>query len=346
MGGRWVGSICVSGMYRFFLVLALLLGSSMMETSSAEAKPKVGKAMERLIWRIARQEGIDPYLLKAIISVESAFNPSSISSKGAVGLMQLMPATARELGVTNRFNPEQNLRGGARYLKKMLERFSDITLALAAYNAGPANVARFKGVPPFPETRKYVGSVMRNYAKINPGSNMTPRRIYRLRRANGTVVLTDSRRILMKANWERNQKEYQLKRTPHLSIKRRFASSRDRSRVAPLAKPRLRTAFPGTDDVVSLPISRKSPIIRTKMRSKSTGQTFSVITNRPIVQLASSLVPIQGGYARDHKASGKTSSHNQVVKLEPPTSSKARLRPIIQANITMDEVPTIRLSRQ
>jgi hypothetical protein len=112
-----------------------------------------------LIPAIARQEGIDPNLLARVVNVESNGNPSAVSPKGARGPAQLMPATAKDLGV-NIDDPADNIRGGARYLKQQMDRFGDPRLALAAYNAGPAAVQRAGGVPNYPETKTYVGKVM------------------------------------------------------------------------------------------------------------------------------------------------------------------------------------------
>lgn len=121
-----------------------------------------------LIRDAAGYNGIDPALVQSVIHVESCFDPQAISRVGAHGLMQLMPATAADLGVTDRFDPAQNIHGGTRYLAAMLNRFEgNLDLALAAYNAGPGAVERHGGVPPFPETQTYIQRVRAQYGSGN-----------------------------------------------------------------------------------------------------------------------------------------------------------------------------------
>lgn len=136
--------------------------------------------------RIAREEGVDPRLLRALIGQESGGDQGAVSPKGARGLTQLMPATARTLGV-NPDDPEDNLRGGARYLKQQLDTFGgDVRLALAAYNAGPGAVQKHGGIPPYAETQDYVKRIMANYqgagSVSTSGAGATPDRVELRRR--------------------------------------------------------------------------------------------------------------------------------------------------------------------
>jgi len=148
--------------------------------------------------RASAATGLDTRLLHAVIAVESDYQREVVSPKGAMGLMQLMPATAAELGVVDPFDPEENILAGARYLRRMWDRFGDLTLALAAYNAGPERVEQFGGVPPFAETEGYVGQVRRLYPEgewqhAAGGATLTTR-IYQVRLADGSVLYTDTPR--------------------------------------------------------------------------------------------------------------------------------------------------------
>ncbi len=115
----------------------------------------------------SQQYGIDPKLIQAVIRVESNFDPQAISPKGAQGLMQLMPQTARDLQVSDPFSPRDNIEGGVRYLRHLLDLFNqDVSLALAAYNAGPEKVNLYRGIPPYLETRSYVQKVLQIYHRL------------------------------------------------------------------------------------------------------------------------------------------------------------------------------------
>jgi len=116
------------------------------------------KELLNLIEDIAEKEGVSPNLIKAIVKVESNFNPKALSPKGAYGLMQLMPNTAELLNV-DRENPEENLLGGIHYLKTLALKYKDLDKVLAAYNAGPGNVDKYNGVPPFTETKNYIKKI-------------------------------------------------------------------------------------------------------------------------------------------------------------------------------------------
>ncbi|MFK7895195.1 MAG: lytic transglycosylase domain-containing protein [Myxococcota bacterium] len=118
---------------------------------------------DRMIMRHSERNKVEPALVKAVIAAESNFEPFAVSRVGAQGLMQLMPQTAEELGVRTPFLADDNIDGGSRYLRMMLDRYGDVTRALAAYNAGPKAVDRYKGVPPYKETQAYVKRVLKYY---------------------------------------------------------------------------------------------------------------------------------------------------------------------------------------
>jgi soluble lytic murein transglycosylase-like protein len=116
---------------------------------------------EPIVKSVASEYGVDKNLVKAVIHAESGYNPNAVSPKGAQGLMQLMPKTAQGLKVPNSFDPKDNIRGGVRYLRFLLDTFKgDVTLALAAYNAGLSRVNQYGGVPPYQETRNYISRVL------------------------------------------------------------------------------------------------------------------------------------------------------------------------------------------
>ena len=120
--------------------------------------------IDNLISKYADKNGLDEDFVKAVINQESGFNPNATSHCGAMGLMQLMPSTAQGLGVTNAYDAEQNIQGGTKYLKGLMDRFgNDKSLALAAYNAGPNAVKKYGGIPPYAETQNYVKKVLSKY---------------------------------------------------------------------------------------------------------------------------------------------------------------------------------------
>ncbi len=152
--------------------------------------------LERLVEQAADRHKMDAVLIRAVVAAESAWDPRAVSRKGAVGLMQLMPDRARQLGVSDPFDPEQNLDAGVRHLRELLERYDgNLELALAAYNAGPGAVDRYGRVPNIPETVDYVRKITEAY--FHPDSGRQPqilrrsRQIYRMRDENGKVVYTN-----------------------------------------------------------------------------------------------------------------------------------------------------------
>ena len=138
--------------------------------SAPVAAPEPPESLDAFIKTLAAQSGLPPELIHSVIAAESAYDPAAVSPKGAVGLMQLMPQTARELRVEDRADPKENVRGGTEYLKQLLDRYQAapdaLPLALAAYNAGPAVVERYNGVPPYRETRLFVRRVIERFLAL------------------------------------------------------------------------------------------------------------------------------------------------------------------------------------
>jgi soluble lytic murein transglycosylase-like protein len=140
------------------------------EESAAAGDEQESLTVDSIVRAAAAKYGLEPQLLAAVIAVESGYRTNAVSPKGAQGLMQLMPATASDLSVTDPFDPEQNIDGGARYLKQLLDQHGDSFVeALAAYNAGAGRVARYKGIPPYKETIEYIRRVLDQYeSRLNP----------------------------------------------------------------------------------------------------------------------------------------------------------------------------------
>lgn len=131
--------------------------------NETKLEDRAGKVTEKFV-RFGAEFGVDPILIKAIARVESCFHIKAVSSAGAKGVMQLMPATAGDYGVYDLFDPEKNIRTGVRYFSEMYKKFDyNHKLALAAYNAGPGAVAHYQGIPPYPETQRYVKKVLKQY---------------------------------------------------------------------------------------------------------------------------------------------------------------------------------------
>jgi soluble lytic murein transglycosylase-like protein len=169
-------------------------------TVSDRARPN--PPFEPLIQQHASQQGIEPDLVRAVIQVESGFNPRAVSPRGAMGLMQLMPSTAAEFGVIDPFNPAQNIRAGVRYLRQLLDRYNeDEQLALAAYNAGPGAVDKHGSkIPPYKETQNYVDKItgIRGNIRNAPGLRM-----YKV------IEIVDGRRIVKYTNTRPESGEFE-----------------------------------------------------------------------------------------------------------------------------------------
>ena len=153
--------------------------------------PAASARYESEIKDAAERHHVPIKLVSAVIRAESGFNPRAVSPKGAQGLMQLMPQTASILGVRNSFDPRENIDGGVRHLRAMIDRFPhSLPLAIAAYNAGERAVAQYGKIPPYPETQDYVSKVLRFYGGVEGGTT-PPTRIYQTVGADGTVTYTN-----------------------------------------------------------------------------------------------------------------------------------------------------------
>jgi hypothetical protein len=173
------------------------------ESRKEDIKRDTNSGIDEIVNEKAKRYDLHPSLVHAVIKAESNGNPYAVSRKGAMGLMQLMPSTANDLRVRNPFDPEENIDGGVRYLRYLIDRFNgDLTLALAAYNAGPKTVEKTKDVPRIPETKEYVKKVMSLYKGDNPGARVSsknppeaspkPAPIYKIVQEDGTILFTNS----------------------------------------------------------------------------------------------------------------------------------------------------------
>jgi len=167
---------------------------------TTKAGPRTPQSQyDALIEENAAVHGVNPHLVRAVIQQESAFNPNARSHKGAMGLMQLMPATAAELGVTDPYSPRENIRGGVAYLKGLLTKFAqNVELALAAYNAGPTAVTKYGAVPPYKETQNYVTRITNAVEAVGP----RPKRIVR------TVEIVNGREVVKFSSEETPASEF------------------------------------------------------------------------------------------------------------------------------------------
>jgi soluble lytic murein transglycosylase-like protein len=153
-----------------FAGLGILLVSALSGANGAVAAVELGAAslergeLRRLIHEVSTEHGVDPKLIDALVQVESDYDPKAVSRRGAMGLMQLMPETAKRLNVDDPFDPADNVRGGVKELSRLVNRYSgNLQLALAAYNAGEGAVSKYRGVPPYAETRSYVSKILSLY---------------------------------------------------------------------------------------------------------------------------------------------------------------------------------------
>ena len=177
------------------LVISNVPSSSKMKVLSigpptnASAQWQNAGEYDTLITDASTLTGVDPELIKAVIAVESGFNRQAVSEKGALGLMQLIPSTARRYGVANPFNPWQNIKAGATYLSEQLQEFGDLKLALAAYNAGPSAVKQYNGVPPYQETISYIDKVLSLYPGKGSLSIVQKENVYTVNNRAGTISI-------------------------------------------------------------------------------------------------------------------------------------------------------------
>lgn len=182
---------------RFFLMGILFFFCSIFLSHHALGKNALSRQYDLIIRRIAQKYDVDPELIHSIIRAESNYDSRAVSPKGAVGLMQLMPDTAKEYGVKDRYDPLENIEGGVKYLKELLQIYDQKDdLVLAAYNAGPEAVKKYNGIPPYPETVQYIQRVKSYW---NPEqSQKINKKIYSFRNKSGRLIITNDRNYYLR----------------------------------------------------------------------------------------------------------------------------------------------------
>jgi len=174
------------------LLCVLLLGAGGVSAEPGRSETTVAPDLRDIVWRVSGENGVDPRLVDAVVRAESAYDPQAVSHKGAMGLMQLMPDTARRLEVSDPFDPEENVRGGVTEVSRLLDRYDgNLVLVLAAYNAGEGAVERYRGVPPYRETRGYVDRILRMYTGRGASFHLERRAPVRLLRHGEGVLITN-----------------------------------------------------------------------------------------------------------------------------------------------------------
>ncbi len=182
---------------RFFLTGILLLVCFVFLSHQTWGNNASDRQYDQIIRKIAQQYDVDPELIHSIIKAESNYNSQAVSPKGAVGLMQLMPDTAKEYGVRNRYDPIENIEGGTKFLKDLFQTYDQKDdLVLAAYNAGPEAVKKHKGVPPYPETVQYIQRV-KSYWNPEQSPNKNEK-IFSFRDKSGRLTITNDRNYYLR----------------------------------------------------------------------------------------------------------------------------------------------------
>jgi soluble lytic murein transglycosylase-like protein len=188
----------------FALGFLALLALPFLKIKAEARAQSPDEAYSKIIKEVAEKHGLEPDLIHSIIRAESNYDPQAVSSRGAMGLMQLMPETAKKYGVRNPFDPSDNIEGGVRYLKELALLYSKKTkLVLAAYNAGQEAIRKYGGIPPYPETISFIEKVK---AKYPPADIRVRTKIYKFHNASGEVVLTNSSYIYS-LNKEKSQEK-------------------------------------------------------------------------------------------------------------------------------------------